>query len=182
MSAMSWLPADWRHPRRLELSTGHHLRPVRESDVDIDYPAVMASRDRLWEHFGQVWGWPPETMTVEQDREDLARHEREIEAHESFNYALFADATESALLGCVYVDPPEKAGADADVSWWVVDDLVGSPVETALEEEVPAWLADRWPFTTVRYPGRELTWEQWEALPDHPEHGPQPPGETSPAS
>src|SRR5690606_3636262 len=38
-------------------------------------------------------------------------------------YALLPDGAESALLGCVYVDPPEKVGADADVSWWVVDDL-----------------------------------------------------------
>lgn len=163
---MDWLPAEWRHPTRHELPTGHHLRPIRESDVDIDYPAVMGSRERLWSMFGQVWGWPPATMTHEQDREDLARHEEEIEAHESFNYALFADDEETALLGCVYVDPPEKLGADADVSWWVVDDLVGSPAEAALDEAVPVWLAQRWPFEVVRYPGRELTWAEWEALPD----------------
>jgi RimJ/RimL family protein N-acetyltransferase len=184
---MSWLPADWQHPVRHDLSTGHHLRPIRESDVDIDFPAVMGSRERLWEMFGEVWGWPPATMTVEQDREDLARHEAEIEAHESFNYALFVDDGESELLGCVYVDPPEKAGADADVSWWVVDGLVGSPVETALEHEVPAWLQQRWPLGTVRYPGRELSWAQWQALPDAPGPaaagpGGQAPGETSPAS
>ena len=63
-------------------------------------------------------------MTNERDREDLARHEAEIETHQSFNYALL-DAEETALLGCVYVDPPERDGADADVSWWVVDELAG---------------------------------------------------------
>ena len=45
-------------------------------------------------------------MTVEQDREDLARHEDEMVDHESFNYALF-DPGETELLGCVYIDPPE---------------------------------------------------------------------------
>lgn len=55
---MSWLPDDWRHPDRLDLPTGHHLRPIRAADVEIDYPAVMGSRERLWEMFGQVWGWP----------------------------------------------------------------------------------------------------------------------------
>lgn len=163
---MSWLPDDWRHPERLDLPTGHHLRPIRADDVEIDYPAVMGSRERLWETFGQVWGWPPADLTFEQDRDELAWHEREIAEHRSFNYALFADEAESALLGCVYVDPPEKVGADADVSWWVVDDLVGTPAEAALAEAVPAWLAARWPFGRVRYPGRELTWAEWEALPE----------------
>src|ERR1700742_3515209 len=103
-----WLPPDFVHPDRLDLSTGHHLRPIRESDTDIDYPAVMGSRERLWQIFGSAWQWPPADMTYEQDRVDLARHEREIAAHESFNYAVF-DAAESELFGCVYIDPPEQA-------------------------------------------------------------------------
>lgn len=81
--------------------------------------------------------------------------EREIEAHESFNYALFDDAA-SVLLGCVYIDPPEEAtppGADAVVSWWVVDELAGTPLETELDEAVTRWLAEAWPFAApLRYP------------------------------
>jgi hypothetical protein len=148
---MPWLPDDWTHPHRVELPTGHHLRPIRADDVDIDYPAVMGSRERLWSLYGEAWGWPPATMTVEQDRDDLARHEEEIEAHESFNYALL-DAEERALLGCVYIDPAgdDEPGVDAIVSWWVVDDLVGTEVERALDELVPRWLDDRWPFANVR--------------------------------
>src|SRR4028119_98035 len=119
-----WLPVDWHHPLRVELSTGHHLRPIRASDVDLDMVAVLGSQKRLWSVYGEAWGWPPATMTHEQDREDLARHEAEIEAHESFNYALF-DAQETQLLGCVYIDPTDTDGADAEVSWWVADDLVG---------------------------------------------------------
>src|SRR5687768_7277242 len=103
---MPWLPTDFVHPVRVDLATGHHLRPIRGSDVDLDYPAVMASRERLWATYGEAWGWPPAGMTYEQDREDLEHHEVEIEAHESFNYALF-DAGETALLGCVYIDPAD---------------------------------------------------------------------------
>ena len=142
---MSWLPEGFEHPGRVELSRGHHLRPIRESDVEIDYPAVMGSRERLWSIYGDAWGWPPTTMTLEQDREDLARHEREIEAHESFNYALL-DEGETSLLGCVYLDPPREADEDVVCSWWVVDDLVGSPLERALEAFVLRWLAGTWGF------------------------------------
>lgn len=157
-----WLPDDFVHPVRVDLPTGHHLRPIRAGDVDLDYPAVMGSRERLWSIYGGPWGWPPATMTVEQDREDLARHEAEIEAHESFNYALF-DAAETALLGCVYIDPTDADGADAEVSWWVVDDLVGTEVEAALDELIPAWLARDWPLRRPVLVGREVSWADWLA-------------------
>ena len=101
-------------PSRLDLETGHHLRPIRGTDVDIDYPAVMGSRASVWARYGEAWGWPPETMTFEQDREDLVHHEVEIAAQETFNYAVL-DAGETELLGCVYIDPPTRVGADADV-------------------------------------------------------------------
>ncbi|MCU1355814.1 MAG: hypothetical protein JWM89_1232 [Acidimicrobiales bacterium] len=141
----AWLPEEFRHPERVELSTGHHLRPIRAEDVAIDFPAVMGSRERLWSIYGEAWGWPPPTMTPEQDEHDLAHHEDEIEAHESFNYALLDDA-ETELLGCVYIDPVAGGGATALVSWWVVDDAVGTPLETALDELVPRWLEADWPF------------------------------------
>jgi RimJ/RimL family protein N-acetyltransferase len=163
---VAWLPDDFVHPLRVDLPTGHHLRPIREADTPLDHPVVMANRERLWAVYGEAWGWPPATMTEEQDRADLARHEREIEAHESFNYALF-DADETELLGCVYVDPPEKAGdADAEVSWWVVERLVGTEVQAALDAFVPRWLDADWPLRRPRFVGRDLTWAEWVALPD----------------
>ena len=102
---------------------------------------------------------------MEQDLDDLAHHETEIEQHLSFNYALF-DEGETELLGCVYIDPPQKVGGDAEVSWWVVDRLVGGPVEAALDAAVPQWLATAWPLEQPRYVGRDLSWSDWLALPD----------------
>lgn len=146
---MAWLPDDFVHPRRVDLPTGHHLRPIREADVGIDYPAVMGSQARLWATYGEAWGWPPTTMTYEEDRVDLARHEREIEASESFDYAAL-DEDERALFGCVYLDPPGGPGADAEVSWWVVD-AVGTELEAALADFVPRWLGEAWPFVAPRF-------------------------------
>src|SRR5215469_9824195 len=141
-----WLASDFEHPERVELQAGAHLRPIRAADAEIDYPAVMGSRDRLWEKYGEAWGWPPATMTLEQDREDLDHHEREIAAHETFNYAVLNE-DESELLGCVYIDPPgDRTDCDAIVSWWLVDDRVGTPLEAELDAFVPAWMTSAWPF------------------------------------
>lgn len=163
---MTWLPQDFSHPLHVPLpGGGFHLRPIAGADTDLDYPAVMGSRDRLWSIYGEAWGWPSAEMTYEEDRADLVRHANEMETHESFNYALFDDAG-TALLGCVYIDPPRKAGGDAEISWWVVDDRVGTELERALDALVPEWIAAAWPFERPCYVGRDLTWHEWLALPD----------------
>jgi hypothetical protein len=157
-----WLPADLQAPSGLELPTGHHLRQIRADDLELDYPAVMGSQQRLWSLFGPVWGWPPADMTREQDRVDLVRHADEMTRNESFNYAVF-DADETALLGCVYIDPPEADGSDAEVSWWVVDDQVGTELEAALLPAIEAWLDEAWPLDHPRIVGRDISWEAWQA-------------------
>jgi RimJ/RimL family protein N-acetyltransferase len=167
MSRTPWLPADWEHPLSAELATGHHLRPIRADDTEKDMPAVMGSRERLWSIYGEAWGWPPAGMTAEQDRADLQHHADEIERHESFNYALF-DRDETELIGCVYIDPTDKPGADADISWWVRDEYVGSPVEAELDEFVPTWIADVWPLQQPRFVGVDLSWQAWLAIPRSP--------------
>jgi hypothetical protein len=160
-----WLPPDFEAPARLDLPTGDHLRQIRVGDIDIDYPTVMANQPHLWDTFGEVWGWPPPDMTREQDLEDLIRHVEEMERNESFNYAVFDD-DETTLKGCVYIDPPERAGADADISWWVVNEERSGPLERALRREVPRWIAAEWPFEEPRFIGIDLTWDEWLRLPD----------------
>jgi len=153
-----WLPPTFAHPLRVEVSPDVHLRPISPADLDIDMPAVMGNQQLLWDKYGDVWGWPPTTMSAEEDRTDLARHADEMVRHESFNYAILS-SDESRLWGCIYIDPGEPGaglgGPAADVSWWVVAQAPPG-LEAALLEFVPSWLAHAWPFETVRYPFGEL--------------------------
>ncbi|MFJ4833252.1 N-acetyltransferase [Streptomyces sp. NPDC088747] len=162
---MTWLPVGFVHPVRVELPGGYHLRPISGTDADLDYPTVMGSRERLWSIFGEAWGWPAETMSYEANKKDLERHADEIAAHESFNYVLLDEAC-TAEFGCVYIDPPEKAGADAEISWWVVDERVGTELERDLDALVPRWIGEDWPFERPRFIGRDLSWQDWLRLPD----------------
>jgi RimJ/RimL family protein N-acetyltransferase len=155
-----WLSASFRAPARLELATGHHLRQIRADDLDIDHPAVMGSQPRLWSLFGRAWGWPPADLSREQDLEDLERHVDEMQRNLSFNYAIL-DPEETRLLGCVYLDPPEAEGTDVEVTWWVVDEELGGPLEAGLPPAVRAWLAEAWPFQRPRIVGSDITWEAW---------------------
>lgn len=149
-----WLPPTFAHPLRVEVTPQVHVRPISADDLAIDMPAVMGNRLMLWDKYGEAWGWPPATMTDEQDRVDLARHADEMVTHESFNYAILP-SDESSLWGCIYIDPPEddegQGDADAEVSWWVVAEAPPG-VAAAVREFAPAWLARSWPFEAVRYP------------------------------
>ena len=152
---MSWIAPALAFPARLDLPSGHHLRPIRADDAEIDLPAVMGSRASLWRQYGDAWGWPPESMSVETDREDLAHHVDEMRAREGFNYAIL-DRDETELLGCVYIYPPgpdAPGDVGADLSRWVVDSAVGSDLERALERTLPDWLGATWGIRVWRaYP------------------------------
>ena len=69
---------------------------------------IMESRGTASYSLCRARGWPPASMTYQQDLEDLAHHEAEIRAHQSFNYGLFDDA-ETALPGCVYIGSTGEA-------------------------------------------------------------------------
>jgi len=130
---MPFLPADHPIPPGLE-HPRFRLRPITVNDVVRDYDAVMSSAEHLRSHF-PLWGWPSADMTLESDLVDLGWHQREALLRRSFNYAVMRP-DEQRLLGCVYVDPPEKEGADADVSFWVRADELDTGLDGALDSSV----------------------------------------------
>jgi hypothetical protein len=109
---------------------------------------------------------PEADLTFDEDRVEPARHEHEIRDHVSFNYAVLHH-DETRLLGCVYIDPATRVGADADVSWWVVA-RADADLEAELATFVPEWLASAWPFAQPRFVWRDLSWDDWLALPEVP--------------
>jgi hypothetical protein len=151
------VPAGIEHAR-------FRLRPITIHDVVKDYDAVMTSAARLRERL-PLWGWPPEDLSLEDDLLDLAWHQREADYRSSFNYAVMSP-DERRLLGCVYVDPPEKQGEDAVVAFWVRADEEHGELEAVLEREVRAWIDREWPFRAVSWPGRDISWQEWDARPD----------------
>ena len=164
----TWLPAAFAHPTHVEVGLGHHLRPIRADDVDLDMIAVMGSRERLWSIYGDAWGWPPATMTHEQDREDLARHAAEMVDPRVLQLRAPRHRRDGPAGVRLHRPPGEGRGADAEISWWVVDECVGTDLEAALDALVPRWIAEAWPLERPRYVGRDLSWADWASLPDLP--------------
>jgi hypothetical protein len=93
--------ADLNEPVPAELRTDEFvLRPIVADDAELDYAAVMATREhlRLWRQST----WPEDDFTVEENRKDLVECEERHLAHRAFTYTVL-DPGGAECLGCVYV-------------------------------------------------------------------------------
>lgn len=161
---IKFVPDDFSVPRVVETG-GFRLRPLTVFDVVKDYEAVMSSRDRLRAVFGPKTTWPSDTMSLQQNLADLRMHQTEFLQRKAFCYAVFTP-DESRELGCVYLYKSNKAGFDAKAFLWVRDSEVSRGYDGELFEFIQAWLSEAWPFERVAYPGRSISWDEFNALPD----------------
>src|SRR6266516_7585161 len=94
------------------------VRPLRATDVALDYDAVISSRAELL--LGSGGTWPREGFTLEENLADLQRHEQEHHDRIAFTYTVMNPA-ETECLGCMYINPLERllghdAGSDMSLS------------------------------------------------------------------
>jgi hypothetical protein len=55
---------------------------------------------------------------------------------------------------------------DAMVRLWVRQSEIKNGLDKKLFSAVKIWLSEEWWFTTIAFPGRQLSWQEWESLPD----------------
>ena len=145
-------------PERLE-GDGFHLRPLTIHDLVKDFDAVMTSADRLVGGMDPADTWP-RGLTLEEDLIDLAWHQREFTLRHSFAYTVMSP-DEAACLGCAYLYPTGAEGYDAVAFYWVRTSEVDGGLEARLGAALRTWLAGRWPFARVAFPGRDIDWADW---------------------
>jgi len=137
------------------------LRMLSVNDVVKDFEAVMASKANLQTLFpGGDW---PEGLTLEANLVDLGWHQKEFQIRRSFTYTVVS-LDGSKVLGCVYIHPTRKPGYDAEITFWARESDQSDPADRALEQAVRAWIAAEWPFANPAFPGRDIAWDEWNAL------------------
>jgi hypothetical protein len=130
------------------------LRPLRASDLELDYEAVMASQETL--RRGTNGEWPRPGFTREENLADLQGHEADFHARLGFTYTVM-DPTETRCLGCVYAYPLENDGDGRDrdyeaVVWfWVRPDRVADDLDRRLLAALVPWLRSNFAFTRVLF-------------------------------
>lgn len=151
-SQQSFVPKEFEVPKTLE-NKHFRLRMLSVEDVYKDYEAVISSAPRLRALFKQWGGWPRDGFTVQENLEDLRQHQEEFEQRKAFAYTV-TRLDESAILGCVYINPSQNSQADAEVLMWVRESEFEKGLDSVLFQEIDEWLRKRWPFRAVIYPGR----------------------------
>ncbi len=147
-----FVPVEFEIPQQLE-TDNFRLRMLSTEDVDKDYEAVISSAERLRVVFKQWKGWPREGFTIEENLEDLRRHQKEFECREAFAYTVVS-LDETSVLGCVYINPSQHGHVDAEVLMWVRESEYEKKLDSVLFQTVKAWIKDQWLFEKVIYPGR----------------------------
>jgi len=165
---MSFYPPELDVPDILETSE-FVLLPLSPGHVQIDYEAVMSSRDML-----RMWSgskWPREGFTLAENLADLQWHDQEHRDREAFTYTVL-DPGQETCLGCVYIRPltdlananPSKLddiGEDvAIVRFWVHASLLDSELNMRLLNALNSWFVRSWPFSRLYLHTRSANHQQ----------------------
>lgn len=156
---------DSTEPVPAELKTEQFtLRPIVTDDAEMDYAAVMETREylRLWRQST----WPEEDFTVEANREDLIELEQRHAAQRAFTYTVL-DPGGTRCLGCVYVFPTsatflaksavtpvgddEWADVDAVIFFWVRLSQIKVGTDERLLTALRAWFTEEWKLEKTVY-------------------------------
>ncbi len=151
MMSARFVPTDFDVPAVLETER-FRLRRLTVEDVEKDYEAVVESRELLHSTYGGTW--PREGFTLEENLQDLERHQQEFLDRKAFAYTVVS-LDEGRVLGCVYINPPRRTDADAEIYMWVRQSEYDNGLDAILFQEVRNWISSAWPFAEVAYPGRE---------------------------
>jgi len=170
--------SDATEPVPTELRTKEFvLRPIVVGDTEMDYAAVMETREqlRLWRQST----WPEDDFTVEANRKDLVDLEERHAAHRAFTYTLI-DPDGTKCLGCVYVFPTsatflakstvkpfgdeEWTDVDAVIFFWVRLHQMELGVDERLLAALRAWFRGEWKLDKTVYVTSEPFTQQLDLM------------------
>ncbi|MHA2332478.1 MAG: hypothetical protein ACXAEU_10670 [Candidatus Hodarchaeales archaeon] len=138
------------------------IRPLRTTDVELDYKAVIANRANLLKRTNGRW--PKDGFTIKENLEDLRYHEEQQKERNEFTYTIM-NLTETECLGCIYIHPLEESlkknmrkkdisslnikNHEALVTFWVTPIATKQKLDKLLIEELKRWFMEEWAFSRV---------------------------------
>ena len=144
------------------------IRPMTVGDIVTDYEAVMSSPELLGAAFGEPDSVKP--YSIEQEIVELGWHQKEFQMGFSFTFTV-VPLDESTAYGNVYVFPATRGDFEAEVYTWVRREQLDTGMADELFEITTKWITESWPFEKVAYPGREIPWDEWKAMPTADQEG-----------
>lgn len=154
---MAFFPADHPIPDSLRAPM-FVLRQLTPAVAPLDYDAYIASPDVIRAHSGGRW--PVEGWTLDDERRELAAHERRHRARRDFAFILLTP-DEQTGLGCVYLLPllpflrrhsapatliAQAPDTGAIVTFWIRQDRQDTSLAAQVIAAVDTWIRTEWPF------------------------------------
>lgn len=150
-------------------SAGFQFEVLHPGHVDLDYQALMASKDflRRWSNSS----WPEDTFTIQDNLNDLEWHYDEFKEKTAFTYTIL-NLEKNHCLGCIYIRPvasllsisPEELSRLAAfhffVSYWVIDSIRDTALENQIFSTLYEWLQTDWHFPTPLFTSNHNIQEQ----------------------
>jgi hypothetical protein len=146
---VAFVPDGFDPPRHLDHAQ-FRLRPLDVQHNERDYAAWTGSMQHIKATPGFIGESWPHPMTLEANRDDLARHASDFAARRGFTFTVL-DAQDD-VIGCVYIYPGRDADHDARVTSWVR--ASHAQLDRVLHDAVALWLTAAWPFERVDYAPR----------------------------
>lgn len=159
--APSFIPAGFNAPTLVETAE-FSIVPLGPDLVKIDFDAYMSSIEHLQKTFTRSAEWPHNGISAADAMKDMETEQARFRKRTSFAYAVL---TKDGLRerGSVYVYPSPVAGYDAMVKLWVTKAEYDAGFDAELFAWVTTWMRKDWPFAKIAYPGRLLSWEEWDS-------------------
>ena len=130
-----------------------HLEPLSPVHTELDFAALMVSREHLPRtlHWGD---WPCPDFTVEENRGDLQRHWDEFNRREAYAYTVLTPDKEKCI-GCIYMRPWDYSGEEQSrmsLRYWVIEEELPADLDIHLLDSVLSWVDHAWSFESVIVP------------------------------
>ncbi|WP_286262055.1 hypothetical protein [Thalassotalea atypica] len=153
-----FIPTNFKIPISFDVKD-FHICPLDRNVAELDFEAVMSCHNELRGVFGPNDSWPKPHMTLADSIASLLVHEDEFKNREAFAYSVLT-TDKNICLGSIYIDPCNLKQYECEVYFWVRSDRID--LENKLFAFISSWLQKEWPFKNVVYPGRSVSWKNWE--------------------
>ncbi|BBH52513.1 hypothetical protein [Fluviispira sanaruensis] len=143
---------------------------LNEKYADIDYKTVMGSLNEIQNVFGGNDNWASASLTYADNLISIKRHEKEFDEKKSFTFCILSKNSRE-YLGCIYIKPIKvktdldlrKLYYDAQILFWTVAKNNIS-IDDEVYKNILHFIKNEWSFKRVAYPGRNISWENWENM------------------
>jgi len=116
------------------------IEPLSITHAIIDFEAVVATREFLYEKYRSRHMWPL-SLTLHDNIVDLGWHEKEFRDRASFAYTV-TSPSRNKCFGCIYITGEDD---EAVLTYWLRKDIEIEVTERSFENAIRYWLRNEWP-------------------------------------